>query len=159
MTDVEAFLHEHGITFTRHDHPAVFTCEDSERLGIHLPGIHSKNLFLKNRKKTRFFLVTIPAEKRADLKKLGILFGEKDLSFGSPEQLKEKLGLTPGSVSPFGLINDKLKEIEIYLDSDVANAGIVNFHPNINTASLELTKEMFQKFFTSLDRKYEIIEI
>ncbi|MCL5436952.1 MAG: prolyl-tRNA synthetase associated domain-containing protein [Candidatus Dependentiae bacterium] len=147
MNTVEQFLTSHDITYRRHEHPAVFTCEEAALYCAHIPGIASKNLFLTNPKRTRFFLATIPDYKRADLKKFAALVGEMRVAFGSAELLRKKLGLEPGSVSPFGLINNHEKDVEVFIDADVYDAPIVGFHPNINTATLELTDKMFKKFF------------
>jgi Ala-tRNA(Pro) deacylase len=149
MTPVEQFLTENGIEYTLHEHPAVFTCEDAERECANVPGIAGKNLFLKGKKTGTFFLVILPATKRADLKKIAETVGEK-ISFASPEALMEKLGLEPGSVSPFGLLNDTNKKVQLYIDGDILASSIVNFHPNKNTASLELSQIMFQKFLETV---------
>lgn len=159
MINVEQYLKEHRIEFVNHEHPAVFTCEEADKLESQIPGIPGKNLFLKNKKKTRFFLFSIPAAKRADLKQISKLVGEPKLSFGRPEQLMDKLGLEPGSVSPFGLLNDQGCEVEVYIDKEIHDADIVNFHPNRNTASLELTQDMFHKYLDSLPHQINIVEL
>ena len=96
--------------------------------------------------------------KKADLKFLANYFGVSKLSFGSPDLLMEKMGLSPWSVSPFGLINNIQKDIEVYIDTEIYTAEVVNFHPNINTASLSLTHEMFQKYLESIENKIIMIE-
>lgn len=154
---VQEYLQSKGIDFTLHTHPAVFTCEDSQKLNVKIPGIDGKNLFLKNKKSVRHFLVVLPAKKRADLKQIAQTVGEKKVSFASAEALQEKLQLTPGSVSPFGLINDPQAQVEVFIDQEIYDAEIVNFHPNINTASLELTKEMFHKYLETLPHKIQVV--
>jgi len=84
---------------------------------------------------------------------------DKQITFASPEVLLEKLGLEPGAVSLFGLLNDKNHEVEIYIDKKVYNADIVSFHPNRNTASLELSKDMFRKFLQAIENKIEVIDL
>lgn len=158
MVDVEQFLQSHGIAYVLHEHPAVFTCEDAEKYCGTVPGLAGKNLFLKNKKSTRYFLVILPADKRADLKHIAQVVGEQKVSFASPEALREKLGLEPGSVSPFGLLNDADAGVEVFIDREVADAEIVNFHPNRNTASLELTQKMFQIFLTTLKHVVKILD-
>lgn len=153
----EEHLNSHGIAFTRHEHPAVFTCEESDTICAHIPGIACKTLFIKNKKSGNHFLLILPAKKRFDRKKMEPLVGTKDLSFGTPEDLKKKLGLTPGSVSPFGLLNNDEKDVALFIDQDVYNADVVTFHPNINTASLELNRENFHKFLNTLDQKHTVV--
>lgn len=97
--NIERFLRSNGIDFVLHEHPAVYTCEEAEKYCGDIPGLSCKNLFLRNKKHDRYFLVILPATKKADLKKLSEAAGEK-LTFASPEELKDKLGLEPGSVSP-----------------------------------------------------------
>lgn len=159
MINVTDYLDEHAITYVLHEHPAAFTCEDADKHCADIPGMACKNLLLKNKKKTRHLLVILPAEKRADLKQLGTLVGISKLSFASSETMLELLDVTPGAVSPFGLLNDTEAVLEVYLDTDVANAAIVGFHPNRNTATLELSQDMFQKFLELLPHEVKEIEV
>lgn len=159
MKPVEEYLESRGIQYTKHTHPAVYTCEEAEKHCAHIPGISSKNLLLQDEKKQRFILLIIPDYKRADLKSLAPIFGVKKLSFASPETLLRLLSLTPGSVSPFGLINDTDKQVELIIDRDVWASPIVTFHPNDNTATLELSREMFEKYLNSLGVKAGVLEL
>jgi Ala-tRNA(Pro) deacylase len=159
MKIVEDFLKENKIDYVVHEHPAVLTCEEAKEHCSHVPGVASKNLFLRDEKKQRYFLVILDASKRADLKKLGEIFAAKRLSFANEVELKEKLGLEPGSVSLFGILNDKKKEVELYIDSDFYDESVVNFHPNRNTASVELSREMLKKVLDCLEHKSNIVEI
>lgn len=154
----EQFLQSQQIAYTLHEHPAVYTCEDAAVHCKNIPGLACKNLFLKGRN-SRYFLVIVPATKRIDLKKFAKIVGEAKVSFASAETLKEKLHLEPGSVSPLGLLNDTEKSVEVYIDKALAEAEIVGFHPNRNTATLELSKEMFHKFLGLLEQKVHIIEL
>ena len=95
MTSVEQFLQSHGITYTYHPHPAVFTCEQAAIFHELVPGVPGKNLFLIDKKSGRIFLVILPVMKKADLKFLANYFGVSKLSFGSPDLLMEKMGLSP----------------------------------------------------------------
>ena len=156
MVNVEDFLASHNIIFVPHEHPAVYTCEELEQYGV--PGLPCKNLLLRDQKKKRYFLVILPASKRTDLKKLGEITGEK-LSFAGPEALQEKLGVEAGAVSPFGLINDTNNEVEVYIDKAVNAAASVHFHPNRNTASLELTGEMFQRYLKIIKNTIVLIDL
>lgn len=159
MTNVEDFLKANGIDYVQHEHVAVFTAEDLGKHCSHVPGLHCKNLFLRNQKYKRYFLVVLPATHTTDLKKVSEVVGEKKLSFANPETLREKLGVEVGSVSPFGLLNDTLHEVEVYIDQVVYDADIVSFHPNRNTASLELSGAMFRKFLELMKQKIEVVNL
>lgn len=159
MTNVENFLKSKGIEYILHEHPAVYTCEEAEKYCGDIPGLACKNLLLRGKKSEKYFLVILPAEKRADLKKIGEIVGDKQITFANPEALLEKLGLEAGAVSPFGLLNDKNHEVEVYIDQKVYYATIVSFHPNRNTASLELSGAMFRKFLQVIENKIKVIDL
>ncbi len=159
MQNPEQFLQDNKIDYILHEHPAVYTCEEAEKYCSDIPGLATKNLFLKNQKKNRYFLIVLAASKRADLKKIAEIVDEKKLSFTNPDELQEKLGLKPGTVSPFGLINDDKQAVEVYIDKNVYDAEIVNFHPNYNTASLELTGAMWHKYLDQIEHDIKIIEL
>ena len=159
MNNVEDFLKANGIDYVLHEHVAVFTAEDLAKHCSHVPGLHCKNLFLRDQKYKRYFLVVLPATQRTDLKKVSEIVGEKKLSFANPETLREKLGVEVGSVSPFGLLNDTLHEVEVYIEQAVYDADIVSFHPNRNTASLALTGVMFRKFLELMENKVNVVEL
>ena len=143
---VYAVLDQLGIPYVRHEHPPVFTVEKEEQLWTDIEGLHCKNLFLRNKKGNRHYLVVAPTSKTVDLRRLNEKLGEDRLSFGSPERLIRLLGLEPGSVSPFGLINDRQKEVMVILDEELRSASRVNFHPNVNTATVGLSRQDFEKF-------------
>ncbi len=139
-------LAELGIPFERHEHPPVFTVEEAN---VHWAGIeaaHCKNLFLRNKKGTIHYLVILEHARQADLARLVERLGDDRLSFASPERLLTHLGLTPGSVSPFGLINDRSRQVRVVIDADLKNAGRIAFHPNVNTATIVLAWADFQRF-------------
>ncbi len=159
MQNVEDFLKKNEVEYILHEHPAVFTCEESAKYCSHIPGVSSKNLFLRDEKKQRYFLVILDSKKRADLKKLGEIFEAKRLSFANENDLNEKLGLKPGAVSLFGILNDAEKGVEVYIDEDFYEEPIVTFHPNRNTASVELSKEMLHKFIESVEHKVSVVKI
>ncbi|HEX6975441.1 MAG TPA: prolyl-tRNA synthetase associated domain-containing protein [Vicinamibacterales bacterium] len=153
MTDVAApvyaALDALGITYSRHEHPAVFTAEEAAEHWAGLDGKPVKNLFLRNKKGDRHYLVILGIEKQADLKHLVKVIGDDRLSFGSPERLMARLGLTPGSVTPFGLINDHDRSVRVIIDADLKHAERLIFHPNINTASLTIAFADLEKFLAS----------
>ena len=104
-------------------------------------------------------MLVLPAKKQTDLKKFTQIGDTGKVSFASKELLFEKLGLDPGAVSPFGLINDDKHEVELFIDREVYDADCVAFHPNINTATLELTGEMFRKYLSVLNHEIRVIEL
>ena len=148
-TPVFEALKRLGIAYDSYDHPAVFTSEDAEQHWKGIGGTPVKNLFLRNKKGDREYLVILGIEKRADLKQLVKIIGDDRFSFGSPERLMQTLGLTPGSVSPFGLINDHAHAVRVVLDRDLKSAARVSFHPNINTRTLVLSRADFDKFLAA----------
>ncbi len=154
---IKKYLQENQIKFKSFKHPAVYTCEEAEKYNKDIKGIHSKNLFLKNKKSTRFYLVIVPAKKKTDLKELSKITEDK-LTFANEKDLKEKLKLSTGAVSPFGLINDENGEINLLIDKEVWNSNYVSFHPNINTETLELSKQNFHKYVNSLKNKLSILK-
>ncbi|MCC9296600.1 prolyl-tRNA synthetase associated domain-containing protein [Clostridium sp. MT-14] len=139
-------LNEIGIEYEKYTHKPVYTVEDVNSLDIHIPGDHTKNLFLRNRKGNVHYLVVLEDSKQADLKKLSKQIGSTPLSFASEKRLGKYLGLKPGSVSPFGLINDDDKCVRAIIDNDIFKAERVGFHPNVNTATLVISTRDFQKF-------------
>ena len=121
--DVEQYLRGLDIAFTRHEHPPVATVAEAEQHWAGIDALHCKNLFLRNQKGSRHFLVVLAITRRGDLAALGNLFGERKLGFASPERLMKYLGVTPGSVSPFGLINDRHHHVRVYLDRDLKSSA------------------------------------
>lgn len=125
------------IAYAVEEHQAVFTVDESQDVNARLPGAHTKNLFLKDNG-GQFWLVTVPGEIRVDLKSLPATIGSKRLSFGKSEDLLRLLGLTPGSVTPLGTMNDIDGQVQVVLDRELAEAATVWVHPLRNTASLGL---------------------
>ena len=159
MKNVEEFLKNNNIEYVLHEHPAVYTCEEAQKYCSHVPGVAAKNLFLRDDKKRRYFLVILGSKKRVDLKSLGEVFGIKRLSFASDKDLKEKLDLDPGAVSLFGLLNDENNDVELYIDRDFYEKPVVNFHPNRNTASIELSNNMFRESLKALNHEFNVTEL
>ena len=135
-----------GISYVRHEHPPVFTVDEAERHWGSITGAHCKNLFLRNKKGNRHYLIILEHSKNADLKALTKQLGEDRLSFASAERLMRYLGLEAGAVSPFGLINDSNKEVQVVVDRDLKTVQRVNFHPNVNTATVGIDFADFEKF-------------
>src|SRR4051812_36097131 len=129
--------------------PPVFTGEEADQHWASIPATRVKNLFLRNKKGDRHYLVILEISKHADLRQLVKIVGDDRLSFGSPDRLMAHLGLTPGSVSPFGLIHDKDHSVRVIVDDDLRAAKRLIFHPNINTRSVTVTVADLQKFLAS----------
>jgi Ala-tRNA(Pro) deacylase len=146
---VYAALDALGIAYDTFDHPPVFTGEDAATHWAGIPGRGLKNLFLRNKKGNRHYLVILPIEKEADLRRLVKVIGDDRLSFGSAERLMEHLGLTPGSVSPFGLLNNPSHSVQVVVDAGLRGTGRLIFHPNLNSHSLTISDEDLVRFFKS----------
>lgn len=141
-------LRELDISYAKHEHPPVYTVEEAEQHWENITGAHCKNLFLRNKKGKNHYLVIAKSEKRVNLKALTSRLGEDRLSFASPERMLRYLGLEPGAVSPFGLINDRENVVVVVIDRDLKEASHVNFHPNVNTATVGIAFTDFEKFLS-----------
>ena len=148
-----------GIAYQRFEHPAVFTSEEADIHWRDLPGMRCKNLFLRNKKGNRHYLVILEISKQADLKEIVALVNDDRLSFGSPERLLTELGLTPGSVSPFGLLNDSDGSVVVLVDEELRGAPGLIFHPNINTASVVISWDGLERFLKSRSNPVRYIGI
>lgn len=153
---LKSYLEKYSIIYDTHEHPAVFTVEESKSIKLKILGLHTKCLFLKGDNST-FYLVALPALKRLDTKSLRQHLKLKKLSFASSEELKEHLNLTPGSVSIFGIMHSKL--VYLILDKEIWDAPLTGFHPNINTSTITLTHKNLEKFYNSIKTKKEIISL
>lgn len=147
--DLLAFLDAHHITHRTVDHPAVFRVGEGEEIKAGLPGAHTKNLFLKDAK-DRLWLISAADRTVIDLKRLPPVIGSARLSFGREALMLETLGVTPGSVTALGLINDAERRVTFVLDRALAQAAIVNFHPLTNTATTALDQTGFRTFLSAL---------
>ncbi len=149
MVDFYQYLDEHQIEYERYDHPPVYTVDDVKRLVPPLPAAKTKNLFLRDHKGRRHFLVIVPADKRVDIKALNALIGASRLSFGSADRLKKFLGVDPGSVTIFALVNDPEHSVELIIDEILWTQQAFQFHPLINTATLVISNDNFKRFLAS----------
>jgi len=141
-----AALQALDIRYELFEHPPVNTGDEAAVHWQSIPGAAVKNLFLRNKKGDRHYLAILGIEKQADLRQLVKVIGDDRLSFASPERLQKYLGVTPGSVSPLGLVHDTTKAVRVILDSDLRTAERLIFHPNDNTASLTISGSDFQRF-------------
>jgi Ala-tRNA(Pro) deacylase len=156
---VYAALDALGIAYDRHEHPPVFTAEDAAKYWDPIDGVQCKNLFLRNKKGDRHYLVVVEIGKRVDLKDLVKLVGDDRLSFGSPERLMAELGLTPGSVSPFGLIHDEDGSVRVLIDQDLRGAPRLLFHPNINTATVAVSWADLERFLATRRNSVRLVSL
>ena len=144
--DLVAFLDGLGIVSETVDHPALHTVEDSQALRGEIPGGHTKNLFVKD-KKSRLFLLVLGEEAMIDLKRVHEKIGAQGrVSFGGPELLEEVWGVKPGSVTPFGAINDRAGRVTIVLDAAMMRHERLNFHPLVNTSTTGLASADLVRF-------------
>ncbi len=145
-----AFLDRHAIAHSTLEHEAVFTVEDGPQMKARLPGGHTKNLFLKDAK-GRIWLVSALDDTVIDLKTLHKTIGAARLSFGSADLLLEVLGVRPGSVTAFGLINDTERRVTFVIDAALLAKEPLNFHPLVNTATTAVSKAGLLDFLKALD--------
>ena len=159
MIDIAAMLREHGISAPRHEHAAVMTVEESERLVPKLPGAKTKNLFLRDKKGLRHFLVTVPHDRAVDLRALGPMVGASGLGFASPERLARHLSIAPGSVSLLALCNDAARAVEFVIDRGLWEAPAVQAHPLVNTATMILSHEDLERFIAATGHSPRIVDV
>jgi len=160
LTKIDLFelLSAKNKDFQIHDHQALFTVEDSENLRGEIRGAHTKNLFLKN-KKNNFFLFSCDENAKVDLKLFSKSIDAKNLSFANDQYLEQYLGIRPGSVSPFALLNDKNNIVKFYLDDKLYNSEIINFHPLINTTTISIKTSEFINFLLENNKNIHIFSL
>ena len=144
-----AHLDAIGVAHSTFHHPPVFRVEDGQAIKAALPGGHTKNLFLKDAK-DQLWLISALGETAIDLKRLHPVIGSARLSFGSAELMAQTLGVTPGSVTAFGLINDADRRVRLVLDAALAAADPVNFHPLANNATTAVSQQGLRAFLASI---------
>ena len=154
MKNVLQYLSDHNILFSKHDHPALFTVEQAKDREDKIPGVHTKNIFIRDKKKN-FYLITLLAHKKLETKIFKLQAWISDFSFATPEQLQEQLQLTPWSVWIFWLINNP--KIKLYIDQEIWSAESAWRHPNDNTATIVINKKWLQDYLQSLSVSYKVI--
>ena len=152
-------LEKMGIEYEVVNHPPAFTTQEADSYIEGKEGVRSKTMFMSDKKKRNFYLLILDDSKRLDIKKIGELINEKSLRLGNEENLKSKMNLQFGSVSPFGLLNNKEKDIKVYVDKEILNEKIITFHPNENDVTIFIKINDMFKFFDNLNYKYELIEM
>ena len=148
-------LQNQGFSFKTYNHEALFTVNDSSEKRGKIKGAHSKNLFLKN-KKNNFFLISCLENRQVDLKKMTKCLKLGNISFTKEDTLFKWLGVQPGSVTPFGLLNDINNKVEFYLDSGFLTHETINFHPLVNTSTINLPTNDFINFLIENNKKVNI---
>lgn len=155
--DLYAFLDAHGIAHRTLEHPAVFRVDEGHEIKAALPGGHTKNLFLKDAK-DQIWLVCALGETKIDLKRLPAAIGAARLSFGSEALLHQTLGVRPGSVTLFALVNDRARKVKLVLDAALLQAEPVNFHPLTNTATTAVSQDGLRRFLKALDITAKVVD-
>ncbi|MFP4097386.1 MAG: prolyl-tRNA synthetase associated domain-containing protein [Alphaproteobacteria bacterium] len=156
--DLLAYLDNLGIEYRLYEHEPIFTVEQGEPLKKTILGMHCRNLFLRDKKKN-MFLITAANETRLDLKKLSDLLPSARLSFASPVRLYENLGIMPGAVNPFCIMNDKKGTIRMILDSTMMDVEIVNYHPMDNAWTIGMSPDDLLAFLDSTGHDYEVLDL
>lgn len=156
---VKAKLEELNITYRMVEHPPAVTMDDANRFIEGEEGVKTKTLFLCNKKSKAYFLVVTDESKAVDMKQLEELIPAKGLHFCTEEKLMNKLGLPPGVVSIFGLLNNEEHDVNIILDRGILNETYITFHPNVNTATAFITIEDMYRFFDALNYEYRILDL
>ncbi len=148
-----------SISFEYHEHPPVATIADAKLYWKDLNSGRCKNIFFRNHKGDRHYLVILEHLRQLDIHDLEKRLKQGKLTFASDQRLKKYLGVEPGSVSPFGLINDETHHVHLFIDEQLAGFDRLSFHPNINTASLVISKQDFIKFLGYTGNPYEFIRL
>lgn len=148
-------LKQLNIEYNYLEHPEAPTIEIARQYWQGFAGTHCKNLFFRNHKGNKHYLVIVHCDHNLDIHSLEKVLGEGKLSFASPERMMKYLGLMPGSVSPFGLLNDAEHQVIVFLDDHLLNADRLSFHPNDNRASLSISLTDFKRYLDFTGNHYE----
>ncbi|MEZ5081938.1 MAG: prolyl-tRNA synthetase associated domain-containing protein [Bacteroidales bacterium] len=152
-------LEELNIPFEYYEHPPAPTIEEAIKYWKDLKATHCKNIFFRNHKGNRHYLVILEHTQDLDIHDLEKRLKQGKLSFASPKRMMKYLGVTPGSVTPFGLINDKENHVHLFLDENLKKSTTISFHPCINTASLVISFEDFEKFLSFSGNSHEYLKL
>jgi len=155
LLDFMANLH---ISFQLYNHIPVFTVAEANDVSLKIPGTHTRNLFLRD-KHENMFLITLRHDTLLDLKKLSDLLGVGRFSFGSPERLWTYLGVKPGSVTPFAILNDSERQVKLVLEEEMMNSPLVNFHPLDNSMTIGLAPSELMTILKKQDIKPLILDL
>ena len=152
-------LNELKIKFTIYKHKPIYSIDEIKELNLNIPGIQLKNLFLRNKKGNEHYLVIVEENKKVNLKELAQKLSTSSLSFASEKRLLKYLGVSSGSVTPFGLINDFQKNVKVFLDNEILSYNQVSFHPNVNTATVLISYLDFERYLKFCENEFVFIDI
>jgi len=156
---VYEYLKALNIEFEIQDHPALYTCADNDKYGLVFDAMLAKNLFVKNKNKTKYYLISMPVDKQMRLSDLAIKLKEQKLSFASEEDLLARLKIKPGAVSILNVIGADLSDVICVVDSMLINADKVGFHPNDNTATIIFNGNKIENILKNQDAIYHFMDI
>jgi Ala-tRNA(Pro) deacylase len=156
---ITQFFASHQFDFPEFEHHPVQTCAEFQVIASHIPGTRNKNLFLRDKKGKRHFLVIVPPYLSVDLDSLSQMLGVKDLGFASKERLKKFLGVYSGSVSVLSLVNDPLNDVELVIDRTIWHAEAIQAHPLINTQTVVISKPELERFLSKTGHHPTILNI
>lgn len=153
------FLDGKGFKYDYYEHPEAPTIAIAKEFWRQDGSKHCKNLFFRNHKGNRHYLVALDCERDLDIHDLEQRLHQGKLSFASPQRMDKYLGITPGSVSPFGLINDEENHVHLFLDENLQNYDLLSFHPNDNRATVVISKEEFMRYLQVVGNTFEFIQM
>ncbi|MFX1311444.1 MAG: prolyl-tRNA synthetase associated domain-containing protein [Promethearchaeota archaeon] len=156
---LKQWLKDHNIQYILYTHPPVFTVPEAREHCGQIPGTHCKNLFLKNKKTEQLYLVTLPQDKQLDLKIFRKIIGASKVRFASSEDLFEMFGVSPGAVSPIGLVNDIEDKVIFIVDENIWNAKEICCHPNVNNETLQVPRTDFHKLIEATNTTIKIMNL
>lgn len=152
-------LQELGITFDVVEHPPAFTTEQADSYIEGMEGVRTKSMFLTNRKKTQYYLLIMDDKKRLDMDDFKVQVGANRIRMASLDSLAEKMNLPAGTVSPFGLLNNEEKDIQVYFDKEIIDEERMTFHPNTNEKTIFISTQDLFKFLQDLGYSYQVLEL
>lgn len=157
--EVYEFLQAQGVTYEVTEHKAVYNMDELTEVELPYPEADAKNLFVRDDKKSSYYLITVRGGKRVDLQEFRKVYGTRRLSFASAEDLERLLGLFPGSVTPLGLLNNAEKNVKLFLDSDFGEDDLIGVHPNENTATVWLKAGDLVRLIREHGNEVEAVEL
>ena len=152
-------LQELGITFDVVEHPPAFTTEQADSYIEGMEGVRTKSMFLTNRKKTQYYLLIMDDKKRLDMDDFKVQVGADRIRMASLDSLAKKMNLPAGTVSPFGLLNNEEKDIQVYFDKEIIDEERMTFHPNTNEKTIFISTQDLFKFLQDLGYSYQVLEL
>ena len=152
-------LQELGIAFDVVEHPPAFTTEQADSYIEGMEGVRTKSMFLTNKKKTQYYLLIMDDKKSLDMDDFKVQVGADRIRMASLESLAEKMNLPAGTVSPFGLLNNEEKDIQVYFDKEIINEERMTFHPNTNEKTIFISTQDLFKFLQDLGYSYQVLDL